>query len=291
MLAGSVDIGTMCGVGFYLRKSFGSGPLRVNLSRSGLGFSFGVKGARVGSGPRGSYLHAGREGLYYRKSLSGRRSSSSKPGVAGGVAPVVLSGPAPIFSAFYASSRRLSRLGRLVPVSLLVGFAALFVAPWLAALSLSAAAFGSLVLRRRWRRLAETVPPASVDVTGSLLGVGGSFDPEDRRLALTGVSALEPVGEAFSCDVGVLRVAGTEVWLFSAAAASGVRLPDPMTTEVLLEAVPAGFVSVGKTFLHRNTDGGPDRRFSRNPEMFVVRARIYELASGVFLLSPEPLTG
>ena len=280
----------MCGVGFYLRKSFGSGPLRVNLSRSGFGFSFGVKGARVGSGPRGSYLHAGREGLYYRTSLSGRRFSRNKPGSAARGAPVVLSGPAPLFSAFYASSRRLSRLGRLVPLSLLAALVSLFVAPWLGALLLLATAVGSLVLRRRWRRLADLVPVASVDVTGSLLGIDGTFDPDDRRLSLARVCALDPVGEAFSCDLGVLRVAGDEVWLFGAAA-SAASLPAPVVAEVLLEAVPAGFVSVGKAFLHRNTGGGPDRRFSRNPELFVVRARVYELASGVFLLSPEPLTG
>jgi hypothetical protein len=39
------------------------------LSKSGLGGSVGVKGLRVGSGPRGRYLHAGREGLYYKASL------------------------------------------------------------------------------------------------------------------------------------------------------------------------------------------------------------------------------
>lgn len=60
-------------MGWYLRKSFGIGPLRLNLSKSGLGLSGGVKGLRVGTGPRGSYLHGGREGLYFRKSLRTRR--------------------------------------------------------------------------------------------------------------------------------------------------------------------------------------------------------------------------
>jgi hypothetical protein len=62
-------------MGWYLRKSLGFGPLRINLSKSGLGGSVGVKGLRVGSGPRGPYLHAGRGGLYYRTSLKGRRGS------------------------------------------------------------------------------------------------------------------------------------------------------------------------------------------------------------------------
>jgi hypothetical protein len=57
-------------VPFYLRKSFSFGPLRINLSKSGLGASAGVTGLRVGGGPKGKYLHAGRGGLYYRKSLN-----------------------------------------------------------------------------------------------------------------------------------------------------------------------------------------------------------------------------
>jgi hypothetical protein len=52
-------------MGWYLRKSFSFGPLRLNLSKSGLGYSFGVKGARIGTGPRGNYIHMGRYGLYY----------------------------------------------------------------------------------------------------------------------------------------------------------------------------------------------------------------------------------
>lgn len=60
---------------WYIRKSFRVGPLlRLNLSKSGLGYSFGIKGARIGTGPRGNYVHVGRYGLYYRQSLP-----SSKP--------------------------------------------------------------------------------------------------------------------------------------------------------------------------------------------------------------------
>ena len=51
---------------FYLRKSVSFGPLRFNLSKSGIGVSAGIKGLRFGSGPRGNYVHMGRGGLYYR---------------------------------------------------------------------------------------------------------------------------------------------------------------------------------------------------------------------------------
>ena len=56
-------------MGFYFRKSIGLGPLRFNLSKSGIGVSTGIRGFRVGSGPRGNYVHMGRNGLYYRQTL------------------------------------------------------------------------------------------------------------------------------------------------------------------------------------------------------------------------------
>lgn len=56
-------------MGLYLKKAFNFGPLRVNFSKSGLGLSFGIKGMRIGSGPGGNYIHGGRKGLYFKKSL------------------------------------------------------------------------------------------------------------------------------------------------------------------------------------------------------------------------------
>jgi hypothetical protein len=52
---------------FYLRKHFEVGPVRLNLSKGGLGVSGGVTGARIGLSPRGAYVHGGRHGIYYRK--------------------------------------------------------------------------------------------------------------------------------------------------------------------------------------------------------------------------------
>lgn len=66
-------------MGFYLRKGFNFGPLRVNLSKSGLGLSAGVTGARIGINSQGrAYVHGGRHGMYYRKNLPmGSNTSSS----------------------------------------------------------------------------------------------------------------------------------------------------------------------------------------------------------------------
>lgn len=68
-------------MGIYFRKSIRVGPLRFNLSKSGVGVSAGIKGFRLGSGPHGNYVHMGMGGLYYRKTLnaSGGRHSQSSP--------------------------------------------------------------------------------------------------------------------------------------------------------------------------------------------------------------------
>jgi hypothetical protein len=54
-------------MGVYLRKAVRLGPLRLNLSKRGLGASVGEPGARVGVDATGTpYVHSGRGGLYYR---------------------------------------------------------------------------------------------------------------------------------------------------------------------------------------------------------------------------------
>jgi hypothetical protein len=73
----------------FLRKALRVGPLRFNLSKSGIGVSAGVPGLRVGLiGPRGHYIYAGRNGLYYRKTLNGSpRATPSQPSPSAPTAP------------------------------------------------------------------------------------------------------------------------------------------------------------------------------------------------------------
>ena len=61
-------------MGFYIRKSVRLGPVRFNLSKSGIGASVGVTGLRIGSSPRGNYVHMGRGGFYYRALLPSSRT-------------------------------------------------------------------------------------------------------------------------------------------------------------------------------------------------------------------------
>src|SRR3974390_2691158 len=64
-------------MGFYIRKSLSVGPFRFNLSKSGIGLSTGIKGFRVGTGPRGNYVHMGYGGLYFRQTLPSSSSSNN----------------------------------------------------------------------------------------------------------------------------------------------------------------------------------------------------------------------
>src|SRR5438034_710431 len=68
-------------MGWSFRKSFKIAPgIRLNLSKRGAGLSGGVKGLRIGFGPRGTQVSAGRGGLYYRKQLSGAPGGGASRG-------------------------------------------------------------------------------------------------------------------------------------------------------------------------------------------------------------------
>jgi hypothetical protein len=56
-------------MGFRFRKSFGVGPIRMTLSKSGVSTSIGVKGARLTRGPQGTRATVGMGGLSYTERL------------------------------------------------------------------------------------------------------------------------------------------------------------------------------------------------------------------------------
>jgi len=66
---------------WYIRKSFRFGPVRLNVSKRGIGASVGVKGLRYGIDARGrQYVHAGRFGLYAKEYFGGgARSGAPSP--------------------------------------------------------------------------------------------------------------------------------------------------------------------------------------------------------------------
>ena len=70
-------------MGWFLRKSFRVGPLRLNLSKRGIGALVGVKGTRLGVDATGKpYTAGGRYGLYFRQRL-GAGQENRAPGEVG----------------------------------------------------------------------------------------------------------------------------------------------------------------------------------------------------------------
>ena len=58
-------------MGWSYRKSFRAGPFRMNFSKKGISYSMGVKGARINTGPGGTYVSLSTHGISYRQKISG----------------------------------------------------------------------------------------------------------------------------------------------------------------------------------------------------------------------------
>lgn len=68
-------------MGWSYRKSFGSGPFRVNFSKSGISYSLGVKGAHLNVGPRGTFVNLSSHGISYRRKISSPHVPDAQPGL------------------------------------------------------------------------------------------------------------------------------------------------------------------------------------------------------------------
>lgn len=66
-------------MGAFFRKSIKLGKhTRLNLSKSGIGISTGVKGARVGINSKGkAYVSGGTGGVYFRKELGSNKNTTN----------------------------------------------------------------------------------------------------------------------------------------------------------------------------------------------------------------------
>jgi len=66
-------------MGFGFRKSFSSGPFRFTVSPRGVSSSFGIRGARVTAGPRGTFVTISSHGAYYRHRIDSPAPRASAP--------------------------------------------------------------------------------------------------------------------------------------------------------------------------------------------------------------------
>lgn len=64
-------------MGFHIKKTFKSGPFNFNLSKSGLGYSFGIPGFRIGVDGKGrTYIGGGKGVLRYREYIKGNEGTT-----------------------------------------------------------------------------------------------------------------------------------------------------------------------------------------------------------------------
>lgn len=72
-------------MGWRFRRSFSIGPVRINISKTGMGVSVGARGLRVGAGPRGPYTSTSIPGTgvyrvdYWKFIRRGKTKAASLP--------------------------------------------------------------------------------------------------------------------------------------------------------------------------------------------------------------------
>ena len=81
-------------MGFFIRKSFGGKHLKFNLSKSGIGTSFGIKGLRFGVDSKGrSYLSGGKGMFRYREYIDkdgNKQIEEIKPSIGARIFGIIL---------------------------------------------------------------------------------------------------------------------------------------------------------------------------------------------------------
>jgi hypothetical protein len=79
-------------MGWNLKKAFNFGPLRINLSKRGVGYSVGVRGFRIGRDAKGqSYNQTSIPGTgIYKRTYSGQPVSRKQWGIAAVIAVFLL---------------------------------------------------------------------------------------------------------------------------------------------------------------------------------------------------------
>lgn len=299
-------------MGFYLRKSVSVGPFRFNLSGSGVGVSVGVPGFRVGSGPRGNYVHLGRAGVYYRHTFP---SASSAPRAqlqeidSGGASAIVDSSSEELIEEIRAKRRKLSLRPFAIVGSVLLLLVALR-AGWPGwALGLAALIGLALILTAGHRdRIAKTVvilyefEPQVEEAfrrfsewAQALAGAGRTwhiaasgrvyqrkYHAGAGHLVQRNVTPVRTAEPPFvKTNVPVLSIgAGRQTLYFlpdrllvydgaGVGAVSYRTLEISASRQRFIESggVPSDATVVDRTWQYVNKNGGPDRRFSDNPEI------------------------
>jgi hypothetical protein len=316
-------------MGWYLRKSFGFGPLRVNLSKSGVGYSLGVPGARIGANSRGTYIRMGRGGIYYQKYLqtnSGVHRTEPAPSQ-----PQLVSEPelAQVIQTASASSLQDSTATELLQ-EITFHHRKQRIAPIVIAVAAVAVGISMLASLPIWADIALVLVGAvahaiatRADYRRKVVHLDYALEPEAARAyvaLLQGIEQLRALGGLWRISSGEISAntkynagakysikrnrIGTKLepprFIITDAAVFVVNtgpqrlyfLPDRILVyegdqigtvqygSLALTVGPSPFVEsetvppdaeiIGTTWRYTNKSGGPDRRFSSNPQIPLV---------------------
>jgi hypothetical protein len=261
-------------VAFYFRKSVKVGPLRFNLSKSGIGVSAGIPGFRMGSGPRGNYVYMGGGGLYYRAALDTGRSAQS-----------LVPSPSPTADNGQMSEIESASALQMVDESsaaLLEEINAKLKATvwWPFALGVDAAtedyqafhdAFDALA---GCRRVGHIAAQGAVQDRKRQAGAGAVVRRHVIRPAKRPPSRIKT-----NIEVPVIPVGRQMLHFFpdrllviddngaGAIDYANLQLDTRQSQFIEREGVPADAQVIGRTWQYVNKGGGPDRRFKSNPEI------------------------
>ncbi|MCB9853417.1 MAG: DUF4236 domain-containing protein [Phycisphaerales bacterium] len=244
-------------MGFYIRKAIKVGPFRFNLSKSGVGVSAGVKGLRLGTGPRGNYVHIGRGGLYYRKTLpsvNGRngqpmtepQQQPSTPGIdfdplnaidSGELGQMVDSSSADLVEEINAKHRKIRRWPLVAAIGFLIVFAVLQktqspLAVTIAAMMLIALTLYTFV-KDNIRKTTVLLFDLETDIQHAYQNLHGAFE---RLSNCIGKWHIEAQGAV----IDKKRNAGATSIIRRTPIAIGIGCPPKLRTNVTAPVIPVG---------------------------------------------------
>ena len=328
-------------MGFYIRKSISVGPIRFNLSKSGIGVSAGIKGLRIGTGPRGNYIHVGKGGLYYRKTLPSDKNEITPSETKGDTrllsqelpntthAPLEEIESATVFAMTDSDSAELlnelnTKRQKLTiwPITLGIGMLLTALSSWsiigfvLTTLATALSYYYDLMrktvvlfyeLETDVEPLYETLHHAIEQMASSskiwhIEAEGAVYDKKyhagadhllKRKTTLIGKKQPSFVKTNIAVpfiEVGkqVLFFFPDRILIFENNAVGAISYKDLnlniyVSNFIEDEEVPKDTKIVGKTWKYVNKRGGPDRRFSYNPEIPIVEYGYIDFTSNTGL--------
>ncbi|OQA76346.1 MAG: hypothetical protein BWY32_03089 [bacterium ADurb.Bin243] len=332
-------------MGFYFRKSKKIGPFRINFSNKGIGFSSGVKGARISTNSKGTYINMGSNGLYYREkigpgipqlsfsNLFGLNKNSGKgraPNIPNAIKAPAIDDGVDINNLLAGSNAQLVTkindkiktagiMPLVVAFIVISGFFVIVSYPSkiLIVMVIAIISFVAANIYDNSRRTSELFydldDPARDDFdklnqalcslsTARLLwqvNVARSATPSaDNKygLKVTGrrgitLSDAPPLFietnlEVFSIDIGEAslyflpdRVLVCKNSTYASIGYGDLKIKYTALSFAEYETVPDDAGVISQTYLHANSDGSPDKRYSNNPQIPVVSYGLLKLYS------------